>query len=169
MRKINPPFHVRPHQRAQRLCLKRHFALDDPQVPAIRDLCAETLGERGWSLREESSTPDAARMVLHVQKVFQTAEEAEEAGMAIVRALDRRTRQRGHGLAARWQVTAPDGQVFEVENLLHWCRANESSFLPHEPPGALVQSAARLADRVYQGLRDPRQRAWRGWSAVKLP
>lgn len=169
MRKTNPPFHVRPHNRSFRLCIKRHFAFDDPQLPEVRKCCSALLGERGWTLREASVTDRAARMVLFIQKAMGTQEEAICAGREIVASFSPRTRMLGHGHARRWQVTAPDGQQFEIENLLYWCRENEASFLPHESPGVLVQSGMRLADRVYQNLRDPRSRQWRGWLAVKLP
>jgi len=105
--------------------------------------------------------------MLYVQKVFPTHEEAVKAGNALLGMLNQRLRPATHKLAKQWMVLGPEGQTYTVKNLLHFCRANAELFKPYDTPGPLVQSGLQLADRVYAGLRDPRQRFWKGWKAIK--
>lgn len=169
IRKPAPPYHVRIHQKVSfRLCMKRHFSLSDPEIPSVQETCKALLGDKGWTFKDEQVTETGAfRKVLYVQKVFKLREDAVSAGKLLLETMKPRERPSGHAKARSWIVTAPDGGMFRVKNLLHWCRQNSQKFEPSDTPGALVQSGLTLADRVYAGLRDPRQRAWRGWSCIK--
>lgn len=175
-RKIKPPYHIRegfhykaPEKKHQRLCMKRFFALHDPQLEFVRATCVGLFGKRGWVLRPEKSGKNTSpRMMLYIQKAFPTHEAAVNAGNAFLAMLGERQRPASHKLAKQWLILGPEGQTHTVKNLLHFCRANPELFKPYDSPGALVQSGLQLADRVYAGLRDPRQRFWKGWKATKM-
>lgn len=152
------------------LKLKRFFALDDPQVPLLKEACLRLMGPQGWTLREGTSGPTVKglRQILSIQKVFADTETAHAVGRELALLFAPRSRPQGNAAARIWHVTAPGGQQHTVTNLLHWCRQNEKLFLGSDTPGQLTQSGLQLADRVYAGLRDPRQRFWKGWTAVKI-
>jgi hypothetical protein len=154
----------------RQLKLKRFFALNDPQVPGLKEACLRLMGPQGWTLREGTSGPTVKglRQILSIQKVFADAETAHAVGRELASIFAPRPRPQGNAAARTWHVTAPGGQQYTVTNLLHWCRQNEKLFLGCDTPGQLTQSGLQLADRVYAGLRDPRQRFWKGWTAVKI-
>lgn len=73
-----------------------------------------------------------------------------------------------HARAIHWIVRAPNGELFEFDNLQSWCRKNEEKFLPDDYPNATTPLWLRAAYGFNNQKRTDRkgQTHWKGWTLV---
>lgn len=153
--------------------MKRAFPMgDEENFQSVRTYCINTWGSGnrvGWWSRVEKSYKNGPDVkVICVDKSFDDKQDAESLGRTMAALVRIRQRDGSHGSACKWRVFDPQGNQIDVFNLLHWCRKNEARFVSSDRKGHFEQPKQRLADRVYQNLRDPANRSWFGWRCEPL-
>lgn len=70
------------------------------------------------------------------------------------------------GRALTWKLQDPNGKTHLIESLEHWCRKNESLFLPDLNPGSKNALWLRAARGIAESHTKEGRSNWRGWQVI---